>query len=196
MIWWLRIRVLPFAAISLLAVMVLGGIGSSVVLPVPVLTGSVSFPLPVALALPMIPAWFLVHGQGRSDAATERVACRAIRRWDGGAVIAFAALAMTIGLVESKVLDWYSGIAMGRNFLGYLGLALVIRRVAGPAAATIGVSVFPFACASFGIGVGGRPDFWAWPLHASGSLVALTTVAVLFAAGLLQVGKTRAGAST
>ncbi|MFV2118343.1 hypothetical protein ACE14D_07810 [Streptomyces sp. Act-28] len=191
MSWWVRVRMLPITTIGLMTVMVLGVAGSSVALPVPVLSGSVSFPLPVALVLPLIPVWLLVHGQGRGDAAAECVAMRPIRRWDDTAMVVLTALALAVGTIESKVFDWHLGIAMGRNFAGYLGLALLIRRIAGPSTATIGVSVFPFACTSFGIGVGERPRFWAWPLHASESVIAIATVAVLFAAGLAQSTRLR-----
>ncbi|MFJ7989984.1 hypothetical protein [Streptomyces sp. NPDC096351] len=170
--------------LTLLITMLLGAAASAVEVPVPAFLGPLSFSLPMALLLPLVPVGLLVHGQGRGDTAGELVSVRSPARWDAAAMVVLVAAAATVGLVAAKAYDVPMGIAMGRNFAGYLGLALLIRRLGGPAAAITLVCVFPFVCTSFGVAGWGRPRFWAWPLHDSGSTVALAAAFVLLAAGL------------
>ncbi len=183
--WWLRIRLMPAVVLGLIVCMTLGAAAPSAAVPVPVLVGPVSFALPVAFLLPLIPACLLMHGQGRGDAATERVAVRSMPRWDALSTALLVAGATFIGLAETTLGNWPMGIAMARDFAGYVGLALLVRWLAGPGISTLTAALFPFVCASFGIGPGRQPKIWAWPLHDSGSLTASAAALTLFLVGLL-----------
>ncbi|MFC9793558.1 hypothetical protein [Streptomyces sp. NPDC057695] len=177
-------RLLAATGITLVGIMLLGAAASAVEVPVPAFLGPMSFSLPMALLLPLIPVGLLLHGQGRGDTAGELVSVRSPAKWDAAAMLVLVAVAATVGLVAAKAYDVPMGIAMGRNFAGYLGLALLIRRLAGPAASTTLVCVFPFVCTSFGVAGWGRPRFWAWPLHDAGSTLAPAAAFVLLSAGL------------
>ncbi|WP_210874727.1 hypothetical protein [Streptomyces tagetis] len=175
----------PAVLAGLMVSMTLGAAASSATVPVPVLLGPVTFSMRLSFLLPLIPVCLLVHGQGRGDAAAERTAVRSMPHWDGLSMAALLTTASLIGLVEAVIGGWDMGLAMARNFAGFLGLALLARRFAGPGLATLVIALFPFLCAAFGIGVGGRPTFWAWPLHEPRSLLAAVAAAVLIAAGLV-----------
>ncbi|EXU89321.1 hypothetical protein P354_23565 [Streptomyces noursei PD-1] len=152
-------------------------------LPIPLVFGTVSFPLPVPLLLPLLPVCLMLHGQSRGDLEAEKVAARPVGVWDALTMVGFVALACVVGAFEA----WSgrtTGLAMARDFAGYLGLALLMRRVGGPGAANIAVALFPFACASFGMRPSGQPRSWAWPFHDPGSVPAALMAIVLFLAGL------------
>lgn len=114
----------------------------------------------------------------------EKVAVRPVGACDAAAMAGLVALACLVGVLEA----WCgrtTGVAMGRDFAGYLGLALLIRWVGGPGAANVAVALFPFACASFGIRPSGHPHVWAWPFHEPGSVPATVMAAVLLVGGLV-----------
>ncbi|GGX36826.1 hypothetical protein GCM10010341_68180 [Streptomyces noursei] len=174
---------LPAVCGALTIVMVLGAVAPSVALPIPLVFGTVSFPLPVPLLLPLLPVCLILHGQSRGDLEAEKVAVRPIGARDAVTMATLVTLACLVGAVEA----WSgrtTGVAMARDFAGYLGLALVMRRVGGPGAANVAVALFPFACASFGMRSSGHPRVWAWPFHEPGSAVAAVTAVFLLVGGL------------
>ncbi|MER8231036.1 hypothetical protein [Streptomyces sp. NPDC094049] len=178
---------------ALVAALLTGAVAAAVEVPVPALLGPMSFSLPLVLLLPLVPVCLVIHGQGRGDTASEVVAVRSLARWDTTTMLLLAVSAISLGVVESQFYDFPLGIAMGRNFVGYLGLALLIRGLAGPAVATSLVCVVPFFCTSFGVAGWGRPRFWAWPLHESGSVIAFVAALILLAAGLAVAARSGPG---
>ncbi|WP_425982074.1 hypothetical protein [Streptomyces sp. DT171] len=74
-------------------------------------------------------------------------------------------------------------VGMARNFLGYLGLALLLRILMSPRIAATIVTVFPIACAAFGVHHGVAAP-WAWPLHDPTYLPAFIAAIIVGAAGL------------
>lgn len=184
MILWARVRMLPAVCGALTIVMVLGAVAPSVALPIPLVLGTVSFPLPLPLLLPLLPVCLILHGQSRGDLEAEKVAVRPVAARDAVTMAALVALACLVSAVEAWA-GRTTGIAMARDFAGYLGLALLLRRVGGPGAASVAVALFPFACASFGMRSSGHPRVWAWPFHEPGSVVATVAAAVLLVGGLV-----------
>ncbi|MFJ9948176.1 hypothetical protein [Kitasatospora sp. NPDC091207] len=182
MIWWLRIRYVPAVATGLLACILLGSAANSVTVPIPVVIGGLTFDLPMSSLLPLIPVCLILEGQARADRVTERVAVRAIGRWDA----AFMALCVLIGVLAAAgaaIADaGAAATAMARDFTGYLGLALILRWLGGARLASVATAVFPFACVSFGL-AHNRPSIWAWPLHDATSVTAATLALLLLLAG-------------
>ncbi|MFE2723051.1 hypothetical protein [Kitasatospora sp. NPDC059327] len=182
MIWWLRIRYVPAVAAGLLACILLGSSANSVTVPIPVVVGGLTFDLPMSSLLPLVPVCLILEGQARADRLTERVAVRAVRRWDA----AFMALCVLTGVVTAAVSviagAGTAATALARDFSGYLGLALILRWLGGARLASIATAVFPFACVSFGL-VHNRPSIWAWPLHDATSAPAATQALLLLLAG-------------
>ncbi|MDT3398110.1 hypothetical protein RKE29_15920 [Streptomyces sp. B1866] len=183
MIWWLRVRMAAAVGAGLVLCMVLGPAGDSVKLPVPVLTGERTFPLPLAFLLPLVPVCLVLQGHSRADTGLEQAAVRAVRHWDVAFMALCAGAALLAGAVEKTGAGRPLGLAMARDFAGYLGIALVVRAFASVRAAAAAVAVFPFLCASFGVRAG-RPAVWAWPLHDTASVSASAQAGCLFTAGL------------
>ncbi|MFF2852050.1 hypothetical protein ACFVT5_37840 [Streptomyces sp. NPDC058001] len=181
--WWLRIRLVPAVCAGLVLCMALGAAADSITVPVPVVVGGISFPLPLPFLLPLVPVCILLQGQSRADTGLDSTAVRAVRIWDAAFTTLCAVAALLVGLVEAVATDQALGIGMARNFLGYLGIALLLQVLAGARVASAVVSLFPILCAAFGIRYG-TPSVWAWPLHEPSSLSALTQAGILFAVGL------------
>ncbi|GAA3289556.1 hypothetical protein GCM10020295_01680 [Streptomyces cinereospinus] len=107
-----------------------------------------------------------------------------MRLWDAGFMALCAALVLAGGQLISVMTNQVLAVGMARNFLGYLGVALLLRPLAGPHVTTAAVALFPIACAGFGVH-GGTPSRWAWPLHEVGSVAGFAQAAVLGAVGLV-----------
>lgn len=182
MIWWFRTRRGTAAITALVLVMTLGAAAPEATVPVPLVLGGMSFPLPLPLVLPLVPVVALLLGQ--QDNGQEHTAVRAVPRWDLTAMCVLVAAAALTGLCQWWWGGWSMGPAMARDFAGYLGLALLLRWLAGPAIAVAGSTVFPFFCASFGIVAGGHPRWWAWPFHEPASAIASASALALLLAGL------------
>ncbi|MFD8479994.1 hypothetical protein [Kitasatospora sp. NPDC059673] len=178
MLWWLRVRALPAVLAGTVLAVLLGSQARSIVVPVPIVVGGISFPLPMAFLLPLIPVCLFLYGYGRADAAVERTAVRRVPLLDVAAVLGATAVAGAAGFHSA------TGVMVARDFAGYLGLALIVRWCAGVLTAGLVISVFPFVCASLGIRAG-VPRVWAWPFLPAGSVPAALEVLVLLLVGLL-----------
>ncbi len=163
MIWWFRVRMGTAVLIALIVMMTFGAAASSATVPVPVILGGVTVALPVPFLLPILPVIITVFGQARGNDGTERTTARPLVLWDSTAVVLLVTGAAFVGLCQWWWTSWSMGPAMARNFAGYLGLALLLRWLAGPAVALLATSVFPFFCASFGIVPGHDPKIWHGP---------------------------------
>ncbi|GAA2789401.1 hypothetical protein GCM10010441_13160 [Kitasatospora paracochleata] len=150
--------------------------------PIPVMIGGLTFDLPMSSLLPLIPVCLILEGQARADRLAERVAVRAVDRWDAG----FMALCVLTGILAAAgvaIADaGTAATAMARDFTGYLGLALVLRWLGGARLASVATAVFPFFCVSFGL-VHNRPGIWAWPLHDANSVAAAAQALLLLTVG-------------
>ncbi|MDT9682090.1 hypothetical protein RND61_08385 [Streptomyces sp. TRM76323] len=87
------------------------------------------------------------------------------------------------GWLVSSMTGHILAAGMARNFMGYLGLALLLRIFISSHVAAALVTLFPIACAAFGVRHG-TPARWAWPLHEPAYLPAFIEAFSLGIAGL------------
>ncbi|MEU6603731.1 hypothetical protein ABZ922_01375 [Streptomyces shenzhenensis] len=108
---------------------------------------------------------------------------RPVRLWDTGFMTACTVLTLAGGWLVSATTGHILAAGMARNFLGYLGLALLLRTFTSLHIAATSVTLFPIACAAFGVHHG-TPARWAWPLHEPTHLPAFIAAVALGMAGL------------
>lgn len=190
--WWLRIRRVPAVCVGLAVCLVLGTVADSIQVPVPVVVGGLSFSFPLPFLLPLVPVCLILYGQSRADTAVEETAVRPVKLWDTGFMAACAVLMLAGGRLASAATGHALAAGMARNFLGYLGVALLLRTFTGVHVAAAGVTLFPIACAAFGVRYG-VPAPWAWPLHEPDYPPAFIEATALGAAGLAVAALVAAG---
>lgn len=149
--WWIRVRRVPAVCASLTACLVLGAVADSIQVPVPVMVGGLSFSFPLPFLLPLAPVCLILYGQSRGGSATEVTAARPVGLWDTGFMTVCTAVMLAGGWLVSSMTGHILAVGMARNFLGYLGLALLLRLFTGPHVAAAVVTLFPIACAAFGV---------------------------------------------
>ncbi|MDT3397302.1 hypothetical protein RKE29_11695 [Streptomyces sp. B1866] len=196
MIWWLRVHAAPACLAALAACLLLAPALSSSELPLPSLFSGLSSGVPVPLVAPAVPACFLLYGLDRGPWETEASAARRVERTRVTALIAVGLAAVAVAAAESSLLDFTLGPAVARNLLGYVGVGLLVRRVSQPQYGPVAVAALPLVCALLGVGPGGRPYAWCWPLHGSGAAGAAAVAGVLYCAGLVTLvrpGRAAAG---
>ncbi|MGW4730943.1 hypothetical protein ACWEQC_17580 [Streptomyces shenzhenensis] len=181
--WWLHVRRVPAVCAGLAACLVLGAVADSVQVPVPVVVGGLSFAFPLPFLLPLAPVCLILYGQSRGGSAIEVTAVRPVRLWDTAFMTACAVLMLAGGWLVSSITGHVLAAGMARNFLGYLGLALLLRTLTSLHIAATSVTLFPIACAAFGVRHG-TPASWVWPLHEPTHVPAFIAALALGAAGL------------
>ncbi|MFD7439541.1 hypothetical protein [Streptomyces sp. NPDC059861] len=181
--WWLHVRRVPAACAALAVCLVLGTVADSIQVPVPVVVGGLSFSFPLPFLLPLAPVCLILYGQSRADSAIEVTAVRPVKLWDTAFMSACTTLMLAGGWLVSYTTGHTLAAGMARNFLGYLGLALLLRIFTSAYIAAACITLFPVACAAFGVRHG-VPAPWAWPLHEPNHLPAFVGATVLGAAGL------------
>ncbi len=181
--WWFHVRRVYAVCAGLAACLVLGTVADSIQVPVPVVMGGLSFSFPLPFLLPLAPVCLILYGQSRGDNAIEMTAVRPVRLWDTGFMTACAVLMLVGGWLAASTTGHTLAAGMARNFLGYLGLALLLRTVISVHAAATSVTLFPIACAAFGVHHG-VPATWAWPLHEPTYVSAFIAAAALGVTGL------------
>ncbi|MFD7499820.1 hypothetical protein [Streptomyces sp. NPDC059850] len=183
MIWWIKARAVPALVMSVVATNAVGLLMGNAELPVPVLTGQSGHFL-VGHLITLLPAVTLLHGIGRGDQRTESIACRPLRRWDAalGSTAAVAGAGTAI-LFYALGADGIA-LVLGRNIVGYIGLALLLFPFLGYRLAAVTVAVVPLLCAATGWR-GGRPEPWAWMLYPAESLLAPLVTACIVVAGVV-----------
>lgn len=181
--WWIQVRRVPAVCVALAACLVLGAVADSIQVPVPVVVGGVSFSFPLPFLLPLAPVCLILHGQSRGGSSIEVTAVRPVGLWDAGLMTACTLVMLAGGWLISSTSGHILAAGMARNFLGYLGLALLLRLLTSPRIAATIVTVFPIACAAFGV-QHGVPARWAWPLHEPTYLPAFIAAIAVGGAGL------------
>ncbi|MFD9864013.1 hypothetical protein [Streptomyces alboflavus] len=176
MTWWLRVRAVPSLLVSLAVVCCAATLAPSSEVPVPSVVGDLGTGLPFRYLVPLLPALLVLHGRGRADHLAESVAARGVRLWDAGVAVG----AVGVLLLASAIVP--DSVALARNLAGYLGVALTLNWLSTPRLATAVTAFVPFAAAS--LGGGGRPAWWAWPLHDGRAPLAAACAVVLFVVGL------------
>ncbi|MEV7394490.1 hypothetical protein [Streptomyces sp. NPDC091215] len=181
--WWLHVRRVYAVCVGLAACLLLGTVADSIQVPVPVAVGGLTFSFPLPFLLPLAPVCLILYGQSRGDNAIEVTAVRPVKLWDTGFMTACVVLMLTGGWLASSATGHTLAAGMARNFLGYLGLALLLRTFVSVHIAATTITLFPIACAAFGVRHG-VPAPWAWPLHEPTYLPAFIAATALGAAGL------------
>ncbi|MFC8593221.1 hypothetical protein [Streptomyces atroolivaceus] len=182
--WWHRAHATPLTAAVLIATMLLVPLLGGSALPIPSLLAGMSAGIPVALVLPAIPAALTLHALNRVPRLYDTAAVRPVARYQAGMLAAAALLATTMGLGATYAADSSMSLAAARNFLGYLGTGLIVQYLAGHMYGPLTVALVPVLCALIGLGPGGRPFPWTWPLHEATSPLAAATSLLLLAAGI------------
>ncbi|MGW0395842.1 hypothetical protein ACWDYJ_34225 [Streptomyces sp. NPDC003042] len=182
MIWWLRSRAISVLAASTLLTALASLVIGKVELPIPVLAGQAGTFL-LADLITVLPAVMWLNGTGRAATPTEATAVRPVHRWDTtlAAGLATVALAVTSAAHLLGISD--IAVAVGRNTVAYLGLALILNPVVGQRVAAPLTAVFPLICAAAGWRAGGGAEPWALILHRANSLPALVASVALLGAG-------------
>jgi hypothetical protein len=179
MTWWLRIHAVPSCAAAVVLCFVLAPLLSSSELPVPSLFGGLSSAVPIPLVLPVLPACALLYGLNRAPSETEAAAVRPMARWSIGLLTGACTTAALLAVAETLWLNFPLALAVARNTAGYLGFGLVAQRLAGHQYGPVAVALLPVACAFIGLGPGGRPYPWTWPLHPGQSVLAAAAALLL-----------------
>lgn len=184
MTWWLRAQSAGISLAALLACFLLAPLLSSSALPVPALFTGNAGGVSVPLLLPALPACALLYGMARLPDALHASAVRPLARWQLTGLLGVLLAALLTGAAEAAFLDFPLALGVVRNLAGYLAAGLIAQwlwgRTYGPAVA----AALPVLCGFLGTGPGGRPYWWAWPLHGQGSVPAAVAVAVLLCAAV------------
>ncbi|WP_250301036.1 MULTISPECIES: hypothetical protein [unclassified Streptomyces] len=109
------------------------------------------------------------------------MAVRPVAAYRTSAVAGTALVALVLGLVEMWWLDFDLAPGVARNLVGYIGVGLIVQYFFGPRYGPLAVAMVPVGCALIGMGPGGRPYPWAWPLHGSTSALSAIAAVCLFA---------------
>ncbi|MEV0410058.1 hypothetical protein AB0I68_04395 [Streptomyces sp. NPDC050448] len=186
MIWWLHARAIPLVAATVVGAFLAALLVGRTAIPVPNLAGPAGELLVVQL-LGAAPVLMLLHGIERGDTAAEAVAVRSARMRNLALCLTLTVTCSVAAAVLRVAVNSSECVSLARNVAGFLGVALLIRGIAGPALASVVVAVLPLLCAAAGWGPGGRPYAWAWPVHPANSHVAIVEAFVLLVLGCTMV---------
>ncbi|MEU0431920.1 hypothetical protein ABZ153_09785 [Streptomyces sp. NPDC006290] len=182
MTWWLRARAIPLVAATVFGAFVAVLLVGKTAIPVPNLAGPAGELLVVQL-LGAAPVLILLHGIERGDVSAEAVAVRSARMRNLSLCLSLTVTCCVTAAVLRVGVDSSECVSLARNVAGFLGVALLIRGIVGPALASVAVAILPLLCAAAGWGPDGRPHAWAWPVHPANSHVAIVEAVVLLALG-------------
>ncbi|MEE1753008.1 hypothetical protein [Streptomyces sp. SP18CS02] len=182
--WWLRAHWAAWCAGTVVLMLVLAPllVGSS--LPIPSLFAGMAGALPVPLMLPAIPAAMALYAAQRVPHGYELTSVRPQSRYRTVWIVGICFLAAAAAVLEMVVIDFPLALAVVRNLAGYIGTGMIVQYLAGRQYGPIAVAVLPPTCALIGLGSGGRPFSWTWPLHPTDSPWAAAAALGLLALGL------------
>ncbi|HEY9441493.1 MAG TPA: hypothetical protein VIS29_23195 [Streptomyces sp.] len=186
--WWLRAHAATLSFRVLTASMLLAPLlgGSSV--PIPSLLAGMSAGIPVALVLPAVPAAVVLQAINRVPRVYDTNAVRPVAYYRAGMLAAVSLMAIALGLgAAGYAEDPSMSFAVTRNLLGYLGAGLIAQYLVGRQYGPLTVALVPVLCALVGLGPGGRPFPWTWPLHEGGSPIAAASALLLLILGITAV---------
>lgn len=185
MVWWLKARAVAVVLGTVLATIVCGVLAGDAELPIPVLTGQ-SGRFLVGHLITVLPAAALMYGIARTDLHVENVAVRPMNGWNAMLGVGAAAA----GIAAAGVLYAFSpndiAVVLGRNSVGYIGIALIVASFLGARAAASITAAVPLLCAATGWEQGGQPEPWAWVLEPGNSVSALVAANVLWLLGTVS----------
>ncbi len=153
-------------------------------LPIPSLLTGASATIPIPLVLPAIPAALTLYALNRVPRVYDTTAVRPVAQYRAATLAAAGLLATALALATAYATDTSTPLAAARNLLGYLGTGLLVQYLAGHLYGPLAIAVVPVLCALVGLGPGGRPYPWTWPLHQASSPLAAATALLLLTAGI------------
>ncbi|MCH0539892.1 hypothetical protein I3F58_10025 [Streptomyces sp. MUM 203J] len=172
MIWWCKVRAIHVVVASTVGTVALGLLIGNAELPVPALTGQ-SGQFLVAHLMTLVPAVTLLYGLSRGNIPSESIAARNLRYWDSALALCIAAVGVLASFLCRIALSSDLPVVLGRNLVGYLGLALLLFPLVGSQLAGAALAAVPLILAASGWGPGGTPEPWAWLLHPADSTMAM-----------------------
>lgn len=184
MTWWLRAQAAGLSAAAFVACFLLAPLLSASALPVPALFTGNAGGVSVPLLLPALPACTLLYGLARPPAALHATAVRSLGQWQLTALMTVLAAALVTGAAEAAFLDFPLALGAARNLCGYLAAGLIAQRLWGAVYGPAVAAAIPVLCGFLGTGAGGRPIWWAWPLHTETSVPAGLAVLLLLCAAV------------
>jgi hypothetical protein len=165
---------------------VIVGIGSDVGLPLPNLIGASRAPVPLSFIPPLAVAIALASGLDGGNRELERVAVRGVRLLDACYVLSVALVTLLGCIALAAVLPpGNTGLAAGRDALGYAGVMLIGRRLVGRNAATLAPSMYLILASLLRPSGAALSGSWDWALASSDNPLSWCT-----AVGLLAIGTT------
>ncbi|MEU3580939.1 hypothetical protein AB0H24_31645 [Streptomyces globisporus] len=182
--WWHRAHSTPLAVTVLTATMLAVPLFGGSAVPIPSLLAGMSASIPVALVLPAVPAALILHALNRVPRVYDTTAVRPVASYQAGMLATTALIAVAIGLAATYVADSSMALAAARNFVGYLGIGLIVQQLLGHLYGPLAVTLVPVLCALIGLAPGGRPYPWTWPLHQAPSVIAATASLLLITSGI------------
>ncbi|MFF4950895.1 hypothetical protein [Streptomyces chattanoogensis] len=191
MSWWLRVHSVAVSALAIALCLTAGPLLESSAVPLPALLGGLAVSVPLPLIIPLAGACALLYGLDRAPAECEATAVRPVRHWNLALLGGAAVLVTLISAVEALFLGFPLSLGMARNLIGYLGVGLLVRGFIGGQFGTMAAAALPVFCSLIGVGPGGRPYVWAWPLHDAHSAAAAAAAGLLFCAGLVTMARGR-----
>lgn len=191
MIWWVAIR---RVRVNLLAVGLLAGIVvvfGELTITMPALGSLQGLALSVSLLSPLIISTSLSHGLARGDEVVEAAAVRPVLRFDIVYVVSAALLVLAV-MGGLQVAGWSAlGLAAGRNAVGFIGLAMIGRRIIGRDAAAVVPAAAVVLIAFFGGDTTGAPEWWAWIARPTLDIRSWLVAGGLLAVGVVAMGLAR-----
>lgn len=181
---WLKARRARLCAITLACVLLAVTIGSSVSVALPVLLGSGRAPVSLGLLSPIAVAVAVAAALGGGLPELERVGVRRVRPRDLGYVMAIAMITLaSFALLDGMLVSNSIALEAGRNAAGYVGLAMLGRRLFGSHAAGILPAVYLILASLIRPSTPTLSATWGWMLAPVDNVVSWCT-----AIGLLMVG--------
>jgi hypothetical protein len=197
--WWLRAHTALLCTATLIATLLLAPLLAGSTLPIPSLLAGVNTGIPIPLVLPVIPAAIVLHAMNRVPQAYNTTAVRPVQRYRVGLPLTACIAAAVLAGAEAYLIDFPLAFAVARNLAGYLGVGLIVQRLAGAQYGPLSVAIVPVVCALVGLGPTGRPFAWTWPVHEAPSALAAAAAICLFGIGmsvnLLRARRSRSAAA-
>lgn len=182
---WLRVRQTRASLLTILGVTLALAFTRGWYMALPNLFGGPRLIIPLALFIPLAVAIVVALGFTTGDPLLEAVASRPLYLLDATYALATALLTLTISVCLHYGAEIDLALDAGRNVLGYIGLTLIGRRLAGSQNAAIITSVLAIVLVPFSTSVSREIYWWAWhiaPAHTSlswGIAVALLLIGIV-----------------
>lgn len=152
-------------------------------IPIPNLRSGQQGAVLLALFVPLVGVAAVLFGLFANKAQIEAVAVRHVNRLDALVVAGAVVVALVVAPLSS-LLGSSDGTSLARNFVGLLGIALIIRSTLGLTAAYSAPVLTVAAVALFNSGRLPATDLLEWPIHDSHSLTAWLAAFALLTVGL------------